>query len=97
MEDLKMPDAVPYIVHEGAMARNERLVKRLIIGIIICIILLFASNCMWLYAWQSYDTVSYDQDGAGLNNIVTGVQGDLINGTETEDKDKEEPQSGEGR
>ena len=27
----QMPDAVPYIVYEGAMARNERMLKRLLL------------------------------------------------------------------
>ena len=62
---------VPYIVYEGAQARHERTVKRLIVIIIIAILMLFASNAIWLYVWSQYDTVEYDytQDGRGVNII----------------------------
>lgn len=79
---------VPYAVHEGSQVRDERTIKRLIAVIIVLIVLLFASNMAWLYAWRSYDYVSeesqieYSQDGAGINNINTGSQGD-VNGAET--------------
>ena len=87
-----MPDAVPYIVHEDAMVRNERFVKRLIISLVISILLMFTTNIVWIYWWNQYDTVSYDQDGAGINNINTGGQGDILNEPTVKDKDKKEPQ-----
>lgn len=75
---------VPYIVYEGAMASFERHIKRLIIALIICIILLFGSNAMWLWEWTQYDyidevetTTSYEQDG-DLNII-----GDMNDVTES--------------
>lgn len=81
-------EKVPYIVYEGAQAKNERTVKRLVIALIIAICLIFASNTLWLYAWMKYDYVSedqtetytYTQDGHGYNNINTGLQGDVTNG-----------------
>lgn len=74
-EKRKTVDPVPYIVHESAMARNERTIKRLVIALIIAVALLFAGNAAWLYAWMQYDYVSeetiteYQQDGEGLNII----------------------------
>lgn len=53
----KAPDMVPYIVHEGTMARIERQSKRMFIALIVCIVLLFASNALWLYAWMQYDYI----------------------------------------
>ena len=35
---------VPYIVYEGEQARNERLIKRLIVLLMITILLFFISN-----------------------------------------------------
>lgn len=67
--------SVPFVVHESAMARNERAVKRLVIALIAAIVLIFASNAIWLYAWMQYDYSSegtvteYKQDGEGLNII----------------------------
>lgn len=69
----KPVEPVPYIVHESAMARNERTVKRLVVALIVAILLIFASNAAWLYAWCQYDYTSeetvFTQDGEGLNII----------------------------
>lgn len=74
MED---KNTVPYIVHEGCLARDERIIKKLVIALIITILLMFASNGIWLYAWMQYDyvgdtvsettTTTTTQDGDGLN------------------------------
>jgi hypothetical protein len=54
---------VPYIVHEGDMARMERTNKRLWIIVIMLILLLIASNTAWLmYASQFDDKVTYEQE-----------------------------------
>ena len=69
---------VPYIVYEGAQARNERNVRRLIIAIIVSVAVTFGSNLIWLYAWMQYDysgysnSQDYSQDGEGLNIIGSG-------------------------
>ena len=48
-------NTVPYIIHEGCLARDERTIKKLIIALILTIVLMFASNSIWLYAWMQYD------------------------------------------
>lgn len=72
-KDRKTAAPVPYIVHESAMARQERHIKRIVIALIVAIILIFVSNAAWLYAWCQYDYESeeivYTQDGEGLNII----------------------------
>lgn len=86
------PQPVPYIAHESAMARNERTIKRLLVALIISILLMFASNAIWLYVWNSYDYVSedsevaYQQDGEGVNIIGNrnGVDFDGAVGYDTE-------------
>lgn len=54
-KERKTADPVPYIVHESAMARNERTIKRLVIALIVTVVMLFACNAAWLYVWQLYD------------------------------------------
>ena len=83
--EVKTPENVPYIVHEAAMARNERNVKRMVIAIVTAIALLFASNALWLWAWMQYDYSSEEiiveqdaQDGGNANYI--GSDGDIVNG-----------------
>ena len=80
---------VPYIAHEGMMARMERSIKRITILAALAILLLFISNAAWLYAWTRYDygaeettTVSQDisQDGEGVN--IVGDDNDGTNSTD---------------
>ena len=82
-----MEEHVPYIVYEGAQARQERTVKKLVVIIIICIAMLFATNAIWLYAWMQYDysseEVVYSQDGRGIN--IIGNQNEVEHGTENDD------------
>ena len=70
---------VSYIVFESAQARSERTIRRLIIALIMTIIFLFLSNAYWVSQWNQYDyeTVSFAQDGTGLNSINLGRQGDV--------------------
>lgn len=84
-------ESIPYVVYESAEAKNERLIKRLTIALIVSIVLMFTSNAIWLYAWCQYDYSSedytYTQDGEGYNNINTGTQGDVNNGADVKDKE----------
>lgn len=68
---------VPYIVYEAAETRAERRHKLLVIALIIAIILMFASNAAWLWAWCQYDyesteTIEAVQDGNGVNLLGGG-------------------------
>lgn len=77
-------DEVPYIVHEGTMARMERTVKRLWVTIILLIALFVGSNALWIYYDKQYQDVVVTQENAdGYNNFV-GNDGDILNG-ETND------------
>lgn len=78
------PEDVPYIVYETEQARAERHIKRLWIALIVAITMLFASNVGWLIYESQFATVSYVQDGEGMNNVNIGEQGDLFYGTESE-------------
>lgn len=64
--------------------------KRWFILFIICLIMLFATNLAWLYAWNlpaeetaTETTITQDSDNASSNNFI-GVGG-VINGSETDD------------
>lgn len=79
---------VPYIVYEGTVARFERTIRRLIILVGIVILLLFASNALWLYEWNQYDYGTVDiqnQDGGNANYI--GANG-YINNAEDSSTDE---------
>lgn len=78
----KAPENISYYEHEEEVFRMERHCKRLFIALILAIVLIFASNGVWLLYESLYDTISYAQDGQGINNINTGTQGDVVDGTE---------------
>lgn len=81
-------NSVPFIVHEGTIARFERTIRRLIILVGITILLLFASNAIWIYEWNQYDysdVLVDSQDGGNASYI--GANGYINNGESTS-KDK---------
>lgn len=62
---------IPYAAHETAMGRAMRVIKWLVIALVATVILLFASNGLWLWYISGYDFSDYDytQDGQGINII----------------------------
>jgi hypothetical protein len=81
---------VPYVVHEATVARQERQIKRLWIALIVAISMLFASFALFVWYESQFETITYEQDGEGINNVNYGEQGDLNNGAESENKAQEE-------
>ena len=51
------PKDVPYIVHEGAVARLEHVIKRMWVLVLSLIILLVASNGAWILWESQYQTI----------------------------------------
>lgn len=81
---------VPYVVHEATVARQERQIKRLWIALIVAISMLFASFALFVWYESQFETITYEQDGEGINNVNYGEQGDLNNGAESENQAEEE-------
>ena len=94
------PQNIPFFAHEGIMSRMERTVKRLWIALIITIILVFASNALWLWYISGYDIETYDyvQDGFGVNIIgdKNGVDYDVPKVTSSEEGTQKENQKENG-
>lgn len=73
---------IPYIVFESAEAKNERTIKRLIIALVITIVLLFATNVIWIIEFCSFDfaeTETTVDGGSGIANYI-GQDGDITYG-----------------
>lgn len=81
---------VPYAVVELAETRQKWLFKRMWIALIVAVAMLFASNIGWLIYESQFETITYNQDGEGINNVNYGEQGDLNNGAESENQTEEE-------
>ena len=86
------PDSIPYIVYEGEMARMERIIKRLWKAILALIAVIAIGIVAAVWYESQFETISYQQDGAGLNNICTGEQGDVY-GAESSHPEEEIRQS----
>lgn len=99
MEHENKANSVPYIVYEGEMSRNERLVKRLVIALLVTVVLLFLTNFAWLKAWTEYDYVSEELTTSVDVNAENGVanyignDGDIINGENTSNENAQNPNS----
>lgn len=59
---------VPYVVYEASEERSNKLIRRLLLSLLIVVIMLFASNALWLYAWLQYDYVTTVEDVAVNSN-----------------------------
>lgn len=89
----RKPETIPYIVHESALARAERTIKRLWVLTIILLVLLVGTNAAWLwYEYQMEDIVITQDNTDGDNNFI-GNDGDIING-ETNDQNQTEENRG---
>lgn len=73
---------VPYVVYEGEMARQERMVKRLFTALIISVLIIFASNACWIWLLNQYDYVdeAVDIENEDGNANYIGNDGDIYNG-----------------
>lgn len=92
-------NSVPYIVHESAMARMERYNRRILIALIVSILIIAITNCVWIYAMLQYDFESYEytQDGEGVNVIGDSNGIDYVTNGKTQNEEEEEWQKqGEG-
>ena len=79
---VQTPKDVPYIVHEGAVARLERVIKRMWVLVLSLIILLVASNGAWIWwesQYQTIETTITQENADGYNNYI-GNGGDIVNG-----------------
>ena len=76
------PKDVPYIVHEGAVERLERVIKRLWKLVILLIILLVASLSALIWRESQYQTIETtitQENAEGYNNYI-GNDDDIVNG-----------------
>ena len=73
-------EPVPFIVHEGTMARAEITIKRLWITILLLIVLLVGTNGLWIWyesQFQYYQTTQevMQESNHGDNSFIGGDVG----------------------
>ena len=70
-------ETVPYIVHEGTMARAEIMIKRLWITILLLIVLLVGTNAGWIWFESQFEYSQTTQEvtqesNHGDNSFIGG-------------------------
>lgn len=88
MEDKMKENAVSYYTLEAMLAREERHIRRLLILLLISVVMLFASNALWLYAWNQYDYSGQETvtvDGKDGTASYIGNDGEIVNGESSGD------------
>ena len=70
-------ETVPYIVHEGMMARAERTAKRLWITILLLIVLLVGTNAGWIWFESQFEetTTTIEAEADDGSNAVANNNG----------------------
>ena len=73
-------ERVPFIVHEGTMARAERTAKRLWITILLLIVLLVGTNAGWIWFESQFEYSQTTQEvtqesNHGDNSFIGGDVG----------------------
>ena len=63
-------EPVPFIVHEGMMARAERTAKRLWITILLLIVLLVGTNAGWIWFESQFEYSQTTQEVTQESNHV---------------------------
>ena len=85
MECEKCNSSVPYVVHESALARAERTIKRMWITCLVLIALLVVTNAMWIWYNSQFEDVTTQISSEAVadngGNAVVNDNGEVnING-----------------
>jgi hypothetical protein len=94
MEEKNENIVMSRIAFERMQAKDERNDLWRNIIIVVLILLLVATNAMWLYYWNLYDyvddySVEVDSEGDGNANYLNG-EGDINNGQSESDSEEEQ-------
>lgn len=92
-------EKIPYFVHEGMMARQERTIRRLWILCIIIFLAFVASNAAWIWYESQFtdeivtEEIEQDVDTGNGNANVNGHIGDYYGKSEANDQKDNETES----
>ena len=77
-------EPVPYLVHESMLARQDLIIKRLWITVILLIVLLVGTNAGWIVYESQFEDVVVTQDvDTGEGDAVIAGVGDVNYGEST--------------
>lgn len=85
-------EKVSFAVYESLQAKDERIIKRLIIALVISVVLLFLSNTIWVFTLvnrSNSSDVTVDSNGGSANYI--GHNGDITYGESDSNAQEQNP------
>lgn len=86
------PENIPYLVHEGMMARQERTIRRLWILCLVIFLAFAGSNAAWIWYESQFtdeivtEEIKQDVDTGNGNANVNGHIGDNYGTSETDNQ-----------
>ena len=86
------PENIPYLVHEGMMARQERTIRRLWILCLVIFLAFAGSNAAWIWYESQFtdeivtEEIKQDVDTGNGNANVNGHIGDNYGKSETDNQ-----------
>lgn len=92
------PENIPYVVHEGMMARQERTIRRLWVLCLVIFLAFVGSNAYWIWYEAQFEdqeivqSVLQDSNDGGTNTYRGNIIGGDVNG-ETSDNYEGETES----
>lgn len=92
------PENIPYVVHEGMMARQERTIRRLWVLCLVIFLAFVGSNAYWIWYEAQFEdqeivqAVLQDSNDGGTNTYRGNIIGGDVNG-ETSDSYEGETES----
>lgn len=100
IEKKDTPEVIPYIVYETELTRAEmrrkeelkastKREKRWMIAFFVALAMLFSLATGFIVYEAQFETISYKQDGEGINNVNIGEQGNVGNGAESNVQEEE--------
>lgn len=72
------------------LSEIKRQSRRWMVAFFVVLVLWAATIAGFVLFLNQYEFESYSQDGSGYNNINTGEQGDIVNGTEIPENEEKE-------
>lgn len=69
--------------------RSDKHTIKWMVAFFVCLALFFGTNVGWIVYESQFETISYEQDGEGLNNVNVGEQGDINYGAESQSEAEE--------
>ena len=86
-------ESIPYVAYQSTVSDYKMMLKRMWVALIVLLLILFATNTIWIYSWMQYDYSSeeiiVDAEDNGNANYI-GQDGNIYNGEDNSAETQED-------